>query len=442
MHNLLSLGRLLRRKVHLLALALLVSIFVGSVYVSHHHFPSFPLHHVGKAPTVEQEPNNASASPSPVSVEAPSGGNALTEDVVAIHLDQILGDRQTPLPTLACPAFSGERYASLKADGPGLRYYFALDLRNSLSILPQLLGSIVEAIKFLGSTSCALSIVEGNSNDGTPDVLSALRPQLEMRGIRYFLQASSIDPSNGDRIPKLAQLRNLALEPLLQRWNQVKPSSETAIIFVNDVVLCPDDILELVLQRGRLNATMTCAMDWTYVGHDPTFYDVWVARTIQGDSFFDIPADGNWNSAWNLLWNADEDIRSRFYSNRPFPVFSCWNGAVVFGATVVLEHGLRFRGAKADSGECTQGEPQLFCKDLWFRGLGKIAVVPTVNLEYSVERGRQIKAAKGFTVANVAAAAGNVDEDDTITWRPPPDMVKCMPTWDNQFWQSWNETLA
>ncbi|KAJ6438744.1 alpha-1,3-mannosyltransferase [Purpureocillium lavendulum] len=261
-----------------------------------------------------------------------------------------------------------------------------------------------------------------------------------MRDIQYFLASSSIDPSQGDRIRKLADLRNLALEPLLQRRDQLKPSGEAAVVFLNDVALCPDDILELVLQRGRLDATMTCAMDWTYVGRDPTFYDVWIARSIHGDSFFDIPADGSWNSAWNLLWNADEDIRSRLHSKRPFPVFSCWNGAAVFSAGVVLEHGVRFRSSNTEKGECVQGEPQLFCKDLWFRGLGKVAVVPAVNLEYSVERGKQIKESKGFTVANVAGSREN--EDDKIKWRPPPDMVKCMPTWDNQFWQLWNETLA
>ena len=48
---------------------------------------------------------------------------------------------------------------------------------------------------------------------------------------------------------------------------------------------------------------MTCAMDWVYVGPDPTFYDVWIARGMMGDSFFNVPDDGNWNSAWNLFWN-------------------------------------------------------------------------------------------------------------------------------------------
>jgi len=139
-----------------------------------------------------------------------------------------------------------------------------------------------------------------------------------MHGIRYLFQFSSIDPTQGDRIRNLADLRNLALEPLLKRRGKLEPSSEAVVIFLNDVVPCPDDILEFVLQKRRLSATITCAMDWTYVGRDPTFYDVWVARSIHGDSLFEIPADGSWKSAWNLLWNADDEIRSRFRSNRPF----------------------------------------------------------------------------------------------------------------------------
>lgn len=38
------------------------------------------------------------------------------------------------------------------------------------------------------------------------------------------------------------------------------------------------------------------------------------------------------------------------------------------------------------------------CNDMWFHGYGKIAVVPTVNLEYSVDRGRKIKEDKGICV--------------------------------------------
>ncbi|KAL3955553.1 hypothetical protein ACCO45_011116 [Purpureocillium lilacinum] len=243
-------------------------------------------------------------------------------------------------------------------------------------------GSIVAAITYLGPASCALSIVEGNSNDGTTDVLSSLHSQLEMHGIRYLFQFSSIDPTQGDRIRNLADLRNLALEPLLKRRGELKPSSEAVVIFLNDVVPCPDDILEFVLQKRRLSATITCAMDWTYVGRDPTFYDVWVARSIHGDSLFEIPADGSWKSAWNLLWNADDEIRSRFRSNRPFLYFRVGTAQQVWGGRGVGTHGVRFRSSNIER--------------------GKVAVIPAVNLEYSVERGGQIKDAKGFKVTNVA----------------------------------------
>ncbi|KAL7930854.1 glycosyltransferase family 69 protein [Trichoderma chlorosporum] len=355
------------------------------------------------------------------------------------HLEAILKTQLSTLPTLGCPAINTTRYVTLqgkRVSAPAIQYFFALNLRQNLPLLPQLMGSIVEAIRFLGPTQCALSIVEGNSPDGTADVLVALRPALESMGVRYFFESSDIDPSKDNRVARLAQLRNKALAPLLDLNG--KATGDTTVIFLNDVSACAEDILELVHQRRALGADMTCAMDWTYAGEHPTFYDVWVARTIHGDSFFEIPPDGNWNSAWNLFWNAD-DTQGRFSARRPFQVFSCWNGATAFTARPILEKAVEFRAANETAGECRQGEPQLFCKDLWFRGYRKIAVVPSVNLEYSVERAKMIKEAKGFVSDTVS---GQDASGDVIDWRlDPPDKVKCMPTWENQYWQSWNETL-
>ncbi|KAL6872425.1 glycosyltransferase family 69 protein [Trichoderma longibrachiatum] len=355
------------------------------------------------------------------------------------YLEAILTPELSTLPKLKCPAINSTRYGELKSkglSGPAIQYFFALNLRQNLALLPQLIGSIVEAILFLGPSQCVLSIVEGNSPDGTADVLAALRPALERIGVRYYFESSAIDPSKEDRVARLAQLRNKALAPLLDLHDMA--TSDTTVIFLNDVAACAEDILELVHQKRTLGADMTCAMDWTYVGEHPTFYDVWIARTINGDSFFEIPPDGSWDSAWNLFWNADES-RNRFYSQRPFQVFSCWNGATAFTAQPILERSVKFRAANESAGECRQGEPQLFCKDLWFKGYRKIAVVPSVNLEYSVDKARKIKEAKGFTSDTVSKqdSAG-----DGIDWRlDPPKMVKCMPTWDNQYWQSWNDTL-
>ncbi|KAF7547624.1 hypothetical protein G7Z17_g7612 [Cylindrodendrum hubeiense] len=384
---------------------------------------------------------SATASSTAITI---SNGTVLSGQRIAPYIAAILDPAVTEPPRLGCPALNISRYDVLLQDQDPRRntedpqhidYYFAIDLRNCLALLPRLLGSIVEVVRFLGPERCALSIIEGNSPDGTADVLTAIGPFLDRLNLTYFYNSSDINPAKGDRIHKLAALRNLALQPMFDNLDRV--SENTTVLFLNDVAACPEDLLELALQRRALGADMTCAMDWIYVGNDPTFYDVWVARTLAGDSFFEIPPDGNWNSAWNLFWNAP-DTKSRYYDNLPFQVFSCWNGATAIGAAPLLE-GLRFRekhGGK--DGECAQGEPQIFCKEMWFRGYRKIAVVPTVNLEYSDDKAEQIKRLKGFT----SDLARSPEEDNRINWvLEPPEKVKCMPTWDNQFWRPWNETL-
>jgi alpha-1,3-mannosyltransferase len=34
-------------------------------------------------------------------------------------------------------------------------------------------------------------------------------------------------------------------------------------------------------------------MDWVYLDTNPTFYDVWIARGMTGETFFKIGEDGN-----------------------------------------------------------------------------------------------------------------------------------------------------
>lgn len=318
-----------------------------------------------------------------------------------------------------------------------IQYFFALDLWQCLGLLPRLIGSVVDVVKFLGPEQCALSIVEGPSEDGTGEVLAALRPVLDALTTTYYFKSSNFTSSEGDRIARLAALRNMALQPLLDEEDRY--DSNTTVVFLNDVAICQEDILELVHQLRFLRADMTCAMDWTYVGRDPTFYDVWIARGINGDSFFEIPPDGSWNSAWNLFWN-DPEAKARLSAHQPFQVFSCWNGAVAFTAEPIVEKTISFRSPNKGLGECAQGEPQLFCKDMWFHGYGKIATVPAVNLEYSDEQAKKINEAKGYT-SEWVSRPGHVDE--AISWQlGPPEQVKCMPSWKNQFWQAWNESLT
>jgi alpha-1,3-mannosyltransferase len=67
---------------------------------------------------------------------------------------------------------------------------------------------------------------------------------------------------------------------------------------------------------------MTCAMDWVYLDTNPTFYNVWIARGMTGETFFKIGEDGNWDNAWNLFWN-DPLSRSNLETGLLFQVFSC-----------------------------------------------------------------------------------------------------------------------
>ncbi|MCJ1390491.1 hypothetical protein MMC18_003351 [Xylographa bjoerkii] len=349
---------------------------------------------------------------------------------------------------LSCPVPSGSRYEYLRGnttEAPEsdiqVKYFFALDLYQCAYLLPRLVGSIVETMQYLGPKYCALSVVEGRSNDGTFEILKLLRTEIEGIGARYFFKTSDLDPTaqtgqRAHRIVALAELRNQALQPLVQHSDLY--GSDTTILFINDVSICMEDILELVHQRVYQNADMTCAMDWTYLGSDPTFYDVWIARGMNGDSFFEIPDDGNWNSAWDLFWNNPKAL-ANYMTHKPFQVFSCWNGATTFTAKPILEQTVKFRNSA--EGECYQGEPELFCKDMWRQGYGKVAVIPAVNLEYTDAAAMKIKALKGYVSQHVNKDGDNNHQSMKIEWeRDPPSLVKCIPqSYANQSWVPWNE---
>ncbi|KAF2258301.1 hypothetical protein CC78DRAFT_587302 [Lojkania enalia] len=346
----------------------------------------------------------------------------------------------TTFPRLECPFSNKNRYAylgnsSAPSNSQVPSYFFALNLHQCRHVLPRLLGSIVETIRFLGPQNCVLSIVEGRSDDGTFEVLHNLRTDLEILGISYLFETSDINPmaKGGDRVKALAELRNLAVTDLFERPGNY--ANDTTVVFLNDIAPCMEDILEIIHQRITQEADITCPMDWTYVGEHPTFYDVWIARGMTGDSFFRIPEDGSWNWAWNLFWN-DATAYSRWSSWKPFQVFSCWNGMAAFTAKPLMNGQIKFRGP--NNNECYQGEPRLFAKDMWYHGFGKIAVIPSVNVEYSDKASKKIKALKGYTSSHIAKEA----EDTHIEWQSdPPAQVKCMINYDNQFFVYWSQGL-
>jgi alpha-1,3-mannosyltransferase len=301
----------------------------------------------------------------------------------------------------------------------------------------------VEAIRVLGPENCALSIVEGRSSDGTYEVLTALNKSLP-EGVDYYFSTSEIDPTSSGRIGSLAELRNLAIKPLTEHRERFS-AEETTVIFFNDVAACPDDVLELVHQRVLQEADMTCAMDWNYVDYSGsyrlTFYDVWIARTMSGQSFFHIPFGGSWNESMHLFWSdndADRLTKARFERGLPFQVFTCWNGGVVFTAKPIMNDGVQFRLNRDN--ECYQGEVSLFTKDMWIKNYSRIAVIPSVNLAYDDDTARRIQGEKGLPSQWVQKSSR--EGALMVPWsKEPPEKVLCIPDWvrQQQYWVDWNE---
>ncbi|KZL68318.1 alpha-1,3-mannosyltransferase CMT1 [Colletotrichum tofieldiae] len=362
------------------------------------------------------------------------------------YVQAILDPKNGGFPIVNCPAPNVTRYGILSPieNMDKRHYFFALDLRQVRELLPQLIGAVLEAMNVIGPENCALSIVEGISTDGTYETLYRLQAHMDKMGIAYYLQTSNIDSHSGDRIGKLAKLRNLALEPMMAEAHTYDPKA--TIVFLNDVAACTEDILELAYQKQIQGADMTCAMDYHFLrfaphNGEPSFYDSWISRAINGDTFLPIPdrtpKGEQWSDVANMFWNHPYS-QDRYLGRKPLQVFACWNGGIAMTGEPFLSKKLDFR--RSYPGECHTGEPTLLCKDLWNLGHGKIAVVPSVSLAYNVKDGRQIKEERGF--ASSWTVIENSGAPPKINWQmQPPEMVKCMPTFRNQFWRPWNEGL-
>ena len=359
----------------------------------------------------------------------------LTHDQVMENSWAITHPGGSTLPQMQCPQPKQGRYDHLMRAAPIIpsrafrlflpkpKYFFALDLWQVEELLPTLLSALYETIAFLGPENCVVSIVEGRSIDGTIDILRDFKNVLEEIGTKYHLTHNSIDPKDpeNDRIASLSGLRNQALRPLVDHPKD--HALDTIVTFINDIWTCAEDILEMLHQHVTQGADQMCGMDWFEAD---SFYDTWIARGMNGDTFFEISQDAQWTYAYNMFWN-DKGVRERFDKMKPFQVFSCWNGITTLNAQPFLKKLVKFHRAEAEKGECYEGEPTVLARDFWSYGYGKIGVVPTVNVGYrALEEGAATKEVFGTVSKNLDIAAENADLSETIAWqREPPGQIKC-----------------
>ncbi|KAJ5758917.1 hypothetical protein N7520_006073 [Penicillium odoratum] len=365
------------------------------------------------------------------------------------YIHSILDFRDNwPFERVSCPGDIGDRYQNLRdtEDSNQVRYFFALNLYGAVDALPRLMSSILETVKHLGPSHCAISIVDDGSEDGTWEVLEALTPWLDDLGVQYFLttsgQSSSLD--NGGQ-KSLADLRNQVLRPLKAKGVEPRAlasaySPDAVVIFLDNVVVCPEDILELVFQHVNQGAQMTCAFDWILDGS--VFYDVWESRSLTGNTFFEIAlaSNGTLIRSDDMFFD-DQDSKRRYDMFQPLQVYSCWGGMATLNAVSFAEDTIRFRPAEQSDADCYTGEPMLLAKDLFNQDLGKILAVPSVNVAYSDNEATKTKQTRGYVRDRVNASKPTLDEEEMVQWQQaPPDMIKCLAQSDQLAWTEWTQS--
>lgn len=258
----------------------------------------------------------------------------------------------------------------------GHKYFFAINLYNSFDVIPDLFATLFRVGSILGYQNIYVSIYENGSTDQTKALLRILDALTRSVGLRFSIRTSNrIRGAFNHRIEYLAEVRNAAMGPL-EDLRDSNGEIFDSIVFINDVLPCVDDLLELIWQSRRQNAGITCATD--YIFHEeigaPVFYDNWVARDINGTALENAPFESVFRH---------QDSSERFQKHLPVQVQSCWNGiAVLDPAPFYQPPHVKFRMARLTENECSASECSLICNDYWNAGYGRILMVPRVKLAY------------------------------------------------------------
>ncbi|ORY34702.1 cryptococcal mannosyltransferase 1-domain-containing protein [Naematelia encephala] len=418
------------------------SRFLHSIRNTPPHYPLFIFLTLLLAASLVSRPDPTSRSfqfpsllpssyPPPIRPSDPQLANIL-DTTYQSFLDHCpRGIRYEPVHLVPTLSIAQERrYAHLRdiASRKGV-YMIVATLRQIAAQLPDLLNTIVVLVDYLGADSLAFSILEGPSDDCTPDVLeSTLRPLLISLGIpssRVHLSTreGKIDFNNGNRIEILAGLRNRAMEPIWKGGEKV-----AAVVAINDVYLKASDVLELLHWHFNSGAAITTGMDW-WKKRPEYYYDVWVGRSMSGDLFY--PIDQTWWTPSDNLFETHQPSRDAYSQLRPFQVYASWNGMAILAPEPFLPpHNVRFRRGVEEIGECAASECGLLAQDYWKVGYGRVLVVPSVQLGYERDVALDIIEDLDKQLLDLGWKDGVPPKslDKPITFdQKPPEKIRCHP---------------
>jgi hypothetical protein len=230
---------------------------------------------------------------------------------------------------------------------------------NNERVIPYWHDSLIKVIHYLGPDNVFVSIVESHSTDGSPQLLEALDADLARMGVmrRILTEDEAVpkpDDMNGNnRIEFLAATRNRAMEPLLM-------GGYDRVVFSNDIFIEPESLVEL-LETNDGDYDMACGLDFGHFGYArPTakthndsngskahmicgFFAI-DRLSLPAECKFQISCSGRSNalyptSSWPYFF--DEADYHAMQTESPVPVFTCWNGIVVFAADPLVPIALR-----------------------------------------------------------------------------------------------------
>ncbi|KAF2692032.1 glycosyltransferase family 69 protein [Lentithecium fluviatile CBS 122367] len=209
--------------------------------------------------------------------------------------------------------------------------------------------ALVALVKELGVENVYVTIYESGSFDDTKGALRELDMSLSELQVQRTITLSDVTRKDeltqlpaehgwvkiptGEialrRIPFLAKVRNQILDTLVVLSSQGHHFD--TILFLNDVVFTPEDVLRL-LDTNSGDYAAACSLDYS---KPPEFYDTFALRDSSG------------HEAVMQTWPYFRSYASRYavQRSRPVPVASCWNGMVVMPIDPFLSQSpLRFRG--------------------------------------------------------------------------------------------------
>ncbi|POW08061.1 hypothetical protein PSTT_07837 [Puccinia striiformis] len=374
--------------------------------------------------------------------------------------------------TLEChPSSETERLIRTRfLDNKGLpkgdhQVMIALNLHSSQDSLSAITNAILNSLRYLGTSNVFVSIYENGSWDHTPEGIGQFGAILTSLNIPHHFRTAQEDTiwDGVDRISILSGYRNLALSPGFKMADKALNGGLSEVVFINDVFLCYQDILEVIWERNLQHADASCGTDWRGSKsileeygitkkkspalspqnrkQSLVLYDSWVPRSLSGKTLrprLDILTE--YRDGYSVIFDQEKreephDLyQQRFQNNVAVPVYSCWNGIVSLSPKPFRE-GIKFRAADRKIGECPSSECQLLAKDFWSLGFNKWILVPKVAVTYSQDLYHSQALIDGSNRNHNRSIHSSLSEDDDQSWNEiidwkrylKPETVVCWP---------------